>query len=314
MTETREDFLAEDGTRIAVRRFSSEMDRPRAVLIVLHGMSEHSGRYARLAAYLSPAGIETWAPDHRGHGLSAADPAHLGFMGARGGLFLAMSDAEELTRRINALRPGLPVFLMGHSMGSFIVQGIMARRGGEYAGAILSGTAGPGNPLVGLGVPLGRLVSALRGPAARSPFLHAMAVGSYNRAFRPARTPYDWLSRDQNEVDAFMRDPLCAFICPVSFYLSLAECLSWIHRPATMAAIPRGLPVYLFSGSMDPVGAAPGYLNRLVEAYRRQGMDDVQLRVYPGARHECLNETNRGQVMAELLAWLEDHLGGRKTD
>jgi alpha-beta hydrolase superfamily lysophospholipase len=303
------EYAANDGKMISVRKCRAASG-PRAVLLIVHGTGEHGGRYARFASFLAERGMESWIPDHRGHGLTARGPGELGFMAERGGFFRVVEDLEGMAARMEAEYPGLPFFLLAHSLGSFMAQALMARSGPRYSGVLLSGTAGPGNPVVAPGLLIGKLVRALRGPRARSPFLHAMAFGSYNKAFKPARTAFDWLSRDEDEVDAYVRDPLCGYVCSVSYYLDLAEGLSYIHRRDVMARIPRKLPVYIFAGSADPVGAAPGYLGRLVDMYARLGIEDIEKRIYPGARHETLNETNRAEVMADCAEWIEARIPG----
>jgi alpha-beta hydrolase superfamily lysophospholipase len=307
--EERFEFAASDGKAISVRRFRAS-SRPRAAILIVHGMAEHGGRYARLASFLAERGMESWVPDNRGHGLTARGPGELGFMAERGGFLRVIEDLEGLSSKMKAELPGIPLFLLAHSLGSLMAQGIMARSGSEYSGVLLSGTAGPGNPVVVPGAIIGKVIRALKGPRARSPFLNAMALGSYNDAFKPPRTAFDWLSRDEAEVDAFLRDPLCGYVCSVSYYIDLAEGLSFIHTRDAMARIPKNLPVYLFAGSADPVGAASGYLDKLVDAYARLGIEDIEKRIYPGARHETLNETNRAEVMSDCAEWLEARIAG----
>jgi alpha-beta hydrolase superfamily lysophospholipase len=308
MTEKREEFTASDGKIIHIRRFMPD-EIPRASLLVIHGMAEHSARYARLAAALAPLGLDVWAPDHRGHGLTAAGPDELGHLADRGGFFRVLDDLEEIAEKIRHESPGLALFALGHSMGSLLLQGLMARCGSRFAGVALSATAGPGNPMAPVGAVIASIVCATRGPASRSPFLDSLGFGSNNAAFKPARTRFDWLSRDGAEVDAYVNDPLCGFVCTAAFFRDLAQGLLYVHKREVMEKIPRSLPVYLFAGSRDPVGAAPGTLARLVERYRKMGMADVEVRIYPDGRHESLNETNRDEVTRDLAAWLAKNMG-----
>jgi alpha-beta hydrolase superfamily lysophospholipase len=308
MTEKREEFAASDGKIIRIRHFPPE-GRPKGALLIIHGMAEHSGRYARLASALAPLSLDVWVPDHRGHGLTAAGPDELGHFADKGGFFRVLEDLEGLARKIKVDSPGAPLFVLGHSMGSLLLQGLMARCGDLFAGVALSATAGPGNPLAPVGVLIGNLVCAVRGPASRSPFLDSLGFGPNNAAFKPTRTRFDWLSRDSAEVDAYIGDPLCGFVCTAAFYRDLAQGLLYIHKREVMGKIPRSLPVYLFAGSRDPVGAAPGTLARLVDSYREMGMADVEAKIYPEGRHESLNETNRDEVMRDLAAWLAKRLG-----
>jgi alpha-beta hydrolase superfamily lysophospholipase len=208
--------------------------------------------------------------------------------------------------------PGLPFFLLGHSWGSFIVQNYIEQFDpvdGDISGCVLSGTRGPGGLKLGAGAPLMGLLAALRGQRRASSLARAVADGPYNRVFRPNRTPFDWLSRDEQEVDQFVGDPLCGNLCSTGFYRDLIRGLCRIHQAGAMARIRKGLPIYVFSGSVDPVGEMGAGPTALVNAYRSLGIGDLEFVLYPGARHETLNETNREEVMDNLLSWIQRHCG-----
>ncbi|MDR1972437.1 MAG: lysophospholipase [Treponema sp.] len=302
--------------RLFVRRWvSAKPDKSRALLQIVHGMAEHSLRYERLARRLNARGIEVWAMDLRGHGHTADpkvnDPAWGGLPGHcadQDGFSLVTKDIHTLNQHIAEQRPGLPLFLLGHSWGSFLVQNYIETYGASaprLSGCILSGTRGPGGFKIRAGVPVMALLSRLAGPRRYSALSRAIADGPYNKPFRPNRTPFDWLSRDNGEVDAFVRDPLCGMPCSAGFYRDLIALLDRIHRPERMERIDRRLPVYIFSGSSDPVGDMGASPAALVDAYRAMGIDKLEFVLYPNARHEPLNETNREEVMDNLLTWIE---------
>jgi alpha-beta hydrolase superfamily lysophospholipase len=304
---------ADDGTELFLRRWEAD-EAPPAVLHIVHGMAEHSLRYERLARRLTGAGIEVWAADQRGHGRTAVDgrndPARGGLLGHcadRDGFSRVVSDIGIIHKRIRALRPGVPLFLLGHSWGSFVSQRYIESSASGLAGCILSGTRGPGGLKLSLGAPLMSLIAALKGSRGASRLAYAIADGPYNKPFRPNRTAFDWLSRDEKEVDAYVSDPLCGNLCSAGFYRDLIGALSGLHRPEAMAGIPRDLPVYVFSGSADPVGEMGSSPTALVNAYRSLGIKDLEFVLYPGARHETLNETNRDEVTEDLLTWLGKH-------
>jgi alpha-beta hydrolase superfamily lysophospholipase len=302
----------------------------RAALHIIHGMGEHSLRYGPLARHLRAAGIEVWAADQRGHGETAGNRDNLpgggGLLGhcADGdGFARVAADIEFLNRHIQKERPGLPLFLLGHSWGSFIAQhyienfegrsGARARAGGGegvfLAGCILSGTRGPGGGAkVALGAPAMTLLALIKGERRPSLLAKALADGPYNRPFRPNRTPVDWLSRDEREVDAYVADPLCGQLCSVGFYRDLAKALRRIYRGEELEKIRKELPVYIFSGSADPVGDMGERPTALAAALRRRGLRDLETVLYPDARHEPLNETNREEVTGSLLSWLLRHI------
>jgi alpha-beta hydrolase superfamily lysophospholipase len=282
-------------------------------------MAEHSLRYERLARRLNAEGIEVWAMDLRGHGHTADpkknDPAWGGLPGHcadHDGSSLVTGDIDTLNRLILEKRPDLPLFLMGHSWGSFLVQNYIESYGGlkgiKLAGCVLSGTRGPGGFKVRSGAPVMAFLSCLTGVRRYSPLSRALADGVYNKPFRPNRTPFDWLSRDNGEVDKFTADPLCGKPCSSGFYRDLTGLLYHIHKPEQMERIDRRLPIYVFSGSADPVGDMGASPTTLVDAYRTMGIDNLEFVLYPDARHEPLNETNREEVTENLLAWILKHI------
>jgi len=313
MVQNETYFESHDGTKLYLYRWLPEQEQSsKAVLHIVHGMAEHAFRYHRLAEKLTEAGIEVWAADQRGHG-KTANPDINGI--DRGGLLGHCADGNSITRvtadihainnEIHKARPDIPLFLLGHSWGSFIVQNYI-----EYSddlkinGCILSGTKGPDGFIVKVGVLLMTLLSIIKGQRNGSRFARAVADGSYSKAFKPNRTPFDWLSRDQEEVNKYMADPFCGFLCSTGFYRDIAKLLYNIHRTETMDRINRSLPVYVFSGTADPVGGMSKEPTALVNAYRNLGISDCEFVLYPGARHEPLNETNREEVMDNLLSWI----------
>jgi alpha-beta hydrolase superfamily lysophospholipase len=281
-------------------------------------MAEHSLRYERLARRLCAEGIEVWAADMRGHGktadLGVNGPGNGGLLGHcadHGAFSLVTSDVEAVNRLIRQQRPGLPLFLLGHSWGSFITQNYIENYAGSSAapnGCILSGTRGPGGLKVKAGAAILSALAAVRGSRKGSVLAHIITVGPYNLPFRPNRTPFDWLSRDEAEVDAYAAAPLCGNLCSSGFYRDLLTALNRIHRHEMMEQINLNLPIYVFSGSADPVGDMGASPTALVEAYRSLGVKDLEFVLYPDARHETLNETNREEVTENLLAWILKHI------
>ena len=313
MVQTETFFESHDGTKLYLYRWLLDSEnQPRAVLHIVHGMAEHALRYRRLAEKLSAEGIEIWAADQRGHGktadLNLNGPDKGGLLGhcADGhGFNLVTADIHTINAEIRKTRPDVPLFLLGHSWGSFLVQSQM-----EYAdnlkinGYILSGTKGPGDIMVKIGVPFMSVLAALKGQRNGSNLARSMADGSYNKSFKPNRTQFDWLCRDEEEVNKYIADPLCGFLCSSGFYRDLAKLLYNIHHNDAMARINRSLSVYVFSGTADPVGEMGKSPTALVNVYRNLGIEDLEFVLYPGARHEPLNETNREEVIDNLLSWI----------
>ena len=293
-------LTADDGAQIHVYRWLPD-DAPRAVFQIAHGLAEHAARYGRLAQALTAHGFAVYAGDHRGHGQTAVAGDH-GFFAASDGWRRCVGDLWTLNRRIAANHPGLPIILLGHSMGSFMAQDFVADHSDAIAGLVLSGSNGPPPAIAGVGRMIARIERLRQGARGKSALLQAMMFGEFNKPFKPARTAFDWLSRDPKEVDAYVADPLCGFEFSNQLAVDLLDAIGGLLKPERLARIRRDLPIYIFSGSDDPVGAN---LPALAEAYRKAGLTKVEMRVHPGARHETLNETNRDEVTADLVRWSE---------
>lgn len=308
MNETTFTHTASDGIGIFTRRWAGD-GAPKALALVAHGVAEHSGRYARLASALVPRGYEVWAPDHRGHGRTAEGSGGRGWFAARDGFRRVVDDLAEIRDRMAAERPGLPIFLVGHSMGSSLARCFLVLYGKDLAGCALSGIIALEPFLAAASDVIVAAGRALQGGRSIANFAHGLTLGSYSKAFRPVRTAQDWLSRDAAEVDAYIADPDCGFVCTWDWYRDMNEGIKFVEDPRNVTRIPKSLPIYVFAGSLDPVGAALGGADRLAAAYRAAGIRDVRLRLYPDGRHNSLNEVNRDEVTRDLAEWLEAHSG-----
>jgi alpha-beta hydrolase superfamily lysophospholipase len=298
---------ASDGKGLFVYRFLPDEGTPvKAVVHISHGMAEHAARYARVAEALTAAGYAVYANDHRGHGKTASTD-ELGFFAKEGGFARVVADLAELVAHEKKEYPGLPVVLFGHSMGSYIAQELLIDHGSELAGAVLSGSAGKPNLLASAGRLVARAERLRLGERGTSKLLGDLSFGAFNKQFAPTRTDFDWLSRDAAEVDRYIADPLCGFAVSTSLWVDVLDALGAIARPERQARIPKALPIYIFSGSEDPVSEKTKSLEQLVAAYKEAGIRDVSHRFYAGARHETLNETNRDEVTRDLVSWLDAH-------
>jgi alpha-beta hydrolase superfamily lysophospholipase len=277
-------YTSDDGTQIAAYRWDPAGE-PRAAVQLTHGMGEHAQRYDHVARALNEAGFVVYAQDHRGHGASA-DPEELGNLG-KGSWAGLVDDIGLLSARIRAEHPGLPLILVGHSMGSFAVQQYMLGHSDDADGVVLTGTAA---------------IDLLEGALDLD---QPIDLSAFNAPFQPARTDYDWLSRDEATVDAYAADPRCGFGIDTDSAKAMFAGSRRGADPAQVAAIRPGLPVYIAVGEADPVNGGLTLLTPLTERYEAAGLTDVTVRTYPGARHEVLNETNRDEVIAELRSWIE---------
>ncbi len=299
-TEAR-DHRAPDGATLQVHRWLPDGE-PRLLVLLVHGMGEHAARYAPLGARLCEAGHALVAPDLRGHGAALA-PDQLGKLGP-GGWEGLVDDAVRILEEERRAAGDPPCVLMGHSMGSFAAQQIAIERRPALTGLVLSGSTwmSSGARLVALW--LARLESWRLGPDVHSPVLQRALFGRSNRAFEPARTAYDWLSRDPEQVDRYASDPACGFVVASGGVAAMLSAIGRFQRPAALRALPRDLPLYVFSGSRDPVSGTRGF-EALVRAYGRAGLERLSARLYPEGRHEMLNELNRQEVENDLLEWLD---------
>jgi len=290
-----------DGVPLFVYRWLPEQ-APRAVVQIAHGWAEHAGRYSRVATALCGAGYAVYADDHRGHGRTAMTPADLGFFAESDGWNKCVDDLWQLNQRIAADHPRTPIVILGHSLGSFMVQQFICDHGDAVIAAVLSGSNGRPPATAPLGILVAQLERLRVGAHGKSPLLQRLVFGAFNKPFRPARTPFDWLSRDPTEVDKYIADPLCGFDSQVQLFIDILRALPALSRPSRQACIPKTLPIYIFRGSRDPVG---DNIDQLLTAYRAAGLQNVTYKLYPDGRHETLNEINRDEVTRDLIAWLD---------
>ncbi len=279
-------LTAADGAAVAAYRATPDGPARGAVQIA-HGMAEHVGRYAELADRLGASGYAVYAADHRGHGASAAVHGQGEF--GSGGFQTVVDDMWALTQVARAGTPGVPLVLLGHSMGSFAAQLYLLDHSAALAGLVLSGTAALDKTLEAMLAAGGHIG------------LEALNVG-----FEPARTPFDWLSRDETQVDAYIADPICGFDLAEASLASVFLLGSSARTDPRLVKVRRDLPIYVISGEFDPVtGPGQAFANALIDSWRAEGLTAIEHRVWPGGRHEMFNETCRGQVVDELIAWLD---------
>ncbi|KTB61091.1 MULTISPECIES: alpha/beta hydrolase [Pseudomonas] len=302
-------LTANDRSRLYVNQWLP--DGPaRAMIMLSHGMAEHSGRYARLAEALCAAGYGLYALDQRGHGRTA-DEGTLGLYAEKDGWNKVVGDLASLNQHIGQQQPGLPIILLGHSMGSYIAQAYLLHHSASLDGAILSGSNFQPVALYRAAGVIARLERARQGLRGRSALIDFLSFGSFNKAFKPNRTAFDWLSRDPLEVDKYINDPLCGFRCTNQLWIDLLGGLQQISKASNLAQIDPGLPIMVMGGECDPVSEGKR-LKSLAHALREAGCQNLQLTIYPQARHEVFNETNRDEVTADVLKWLEQALTLRR--
>jgi len=301
-------FKSSDGIQIFVYKWlPDDASSVKGVIQIAHGMAEHAARYERFAGALTKAGYAVYANDHRGHGKTAGSQEHVGYFADENGWEKVVDDLHVLTGIIKKEFPGKPFFLFGHSMGSFLSRHYSMLYGNELTGLILSGTGGDPGPIGKIGLFIAKMEARLRGKRAKSDMMNKLSFGAFNNAFKPNRTEYDWLSRDNAEVDKYIHDPWCGAVFTAGFFCDMLSGLGFINRKENIMKMPKILPIYLFSGAKDPVGANTKGVTQVYNALRSVGISDVTLKFYADGRHEMLNEINREEVFGDVAGWLSKY-------
>ncbi|UTC67590.1 MULTISPECIES: alpha/beta hydrolase [unclassified Treponema] len=295
-----------DGAAIAVHQWLPKK-KPKAVIHIVHGMAEHALRYEDFAEDACTRGFTVFAADHRGHGKTCGNIMLKGYLADKDGFKRVVEDQKEINDEVNKIYQDIPIIILGHSFGSFITQNYIENYGQTVKAAILVGSAGPNSMMniAGAAAGLNKLFSGRKKP---SKFMDKLSFGSYNKTVDKPKTNFDWLSRDEEEVQKYIADEYCGFICTVGFYQDLIKGLKQTHKPSEMAKIPNELPILITSGDKDPVSNLGKSVKKLYDIYKTNGINDLELKLYKDARHEILNETNKEEVKADIFAWIEKRL------
>lgn len=300
MTPESHTLKAPDGHDIHLQLWQPGSTATHVVQIV-HGLGEHAARYERFASAANERGMAVAAHDHRGHGEHADQR---GYLGASGGWNSLVGDVHTVHGWLGERFADRPLIMLGHSMGSFVAQAWLIRENPRLAGLILSGSTWPSRSLLLAGALLGRLESWRVAPHGNSRILNRMGFGKFNRRFRPARTPYDWLSSDEAEVDRYIADPNAGGPFTAGLWAELARGMLEVSTDAALQRIAGDLPLLITGGEDDPVGGDKG-MTRLAMHYAQTGHQRIKVKIYPGGRHEMLNERGREQVTADWLDWID---------
>ena len=281
---------------------------PRAIVQIIHGIAEYIDRYDEFMSFLADNGIIAVGTDHLGHGKSIESEEQTGFFAYDNGWDYVVRDEEVLRLAMHENYPELPIIVFGHSMGSFMTRTLLIRYPDAFNAAIISGTGNQGAALVNGGLIMGNLVTGLKGAHHYSKFLNNLAFGSYNKIYENPKTEYDWLSRDEANVQKYIDDPLCGFIPSCSLFRDMMTGVKFITNKKNLTAMNKDMPVYFMSGDMDPVGECGKGVQKAYNNFLEAGMKDVSIKLYPGGRHEMLNEINKDEVYTDILAWLESKI------
>ena len=296
----RHSLQAGDDHKIELQTWEPAGDAS-VVIQILHGLGEHGDRYARFATAAVERGFAVCVHDHRGHGPGAA---HLGHFADKDGWHTVVNDARIVNRLLDERYADRPIILLGHSMGSFIAQSYAMHYGGELSGLILSASTWSSKMLLFVARAVAGFEAWRLGAHLQSSLLHNLGFAAHNKPFEPARTELDWLSRDEAEVDKYIADPLCGGPYSIRLWQDLFGGLVEITSDSSLQRIPADLPTLITGGELDPVGGDKG-MGKLLQHYAQTGHQRLKAKIYPEGRHEMLNETNRDQVTADWLDWID---------
>lgn len=287
--------------------YSSDTQKPKAIVQISHGMCEYVGRYEDFAEFMVQNGYAVCGNDHLGHGATAQNEADLGFFGEKDGLQNLLQDLYTMNRKAAERYPGVPLILLGHSMGSFLARLYAAQYPQSISALVLSGTGGKrfGS---GFGLALTSLLGAIRGKRYRSAAVTRLVQSGYNKRIKNPQSPNDWISSDTALVAKYNADTHCTFQFTVSAYHTLISALKRCNTAAWAKSIPSALPVYLFSGDADPVGDYGKGVRSVYLLLKNAGVQDLQIKLYAGGRHEMLNETNKQRAYDDVLQWCNAHI------
>lgn len=281
---------------------------PRAVVQIAHGIAEHIDRYRPFMEFLASNGFVAVGNDHLGHGKSIRVPEEQGFFASENGWNYAVADMYKLHDIMSEQYPSLPYVLFGHSMGSFLTRTYIIVHPDRYDAVIISGTGHQSPALVFGGGAAASLMARLHGPMSDGSKLDALAFGTYLKRIENPRTKFDWLSRDPDQVDKYIADPFCGFVGKTGLYRDLMQGIKFITDRENIAKMNKDKPVYFMSGDADPVGDYGKGVERAYKAFCSAGLRDVFMRLYPGGRHEMLNETNKADVYQDILNWINEKI------
>lgn len=307
---TFKDFNFNSSTGInKIRYLVCEPDcAPKAIVQIMHGIAEYIDRYADFMQFLANNGYLVVGTDHLGHGKSIEKPEDQGFFAEKDGWDYIIKDEEILRTSLKEQYPDIPMIVFGHSMGSFMARTHIIRYPEGFDAAVISGTGNQGAALVLGGLLMGNLVVAFKGAHHYSTFLNNVAFGSYNKIYENPKTDYDWLSRDEAVVQKYIDDPLCGFLPSCSLFRDMMVGIKFITNTANLANMNKDMPVYFMSGAMDPVGECGKGVKIAYDNFVAAGMKDVSMKLYEDGRHEMLNELNKDEVYADVLAWLDSKI------
>ncbi len=296
-------FTAEDGKLISAKKW--EIQNPKGIVQILHGMADHISRYNEFAEFLNSRGFLVAGEDHRGHGETAGTLENTGYFADSDGWNKVIRDNLRLADWLRDENPDIPYYIFGHSMGSFLTRKIIAEHPEKIAKVILSGSGDFSDIQVKLLTGIAKIQKIFFGKKAEAKLLDKLSFSKLNDQFKPGRTGFEWISRDEAKVDEYLADPFCGFICRIGLYMDFADGISFLKSDKAFKDTPNNLPILFYSGDHDPVGGNGSLISAVAEKYKSFGCNNVELVLNKDGRHESLNEINRDEIYKFMADWLE---------
>jgi alpha-beta hydrolase superfamily lysophospholipase len=285
-----------------------EIESPKAIVQLSHGMAEHILRYDAFASFLNEHGFIVYGHNHRGHGDSVKTTDDLGYLSASDGWNKLVDDLHTVTLHIKKEKPELPLFIFGHSMGSFALRHYLSKFGTDIDGAIICGTGNNSSLLNHVALKVAKWEQEFKGPKHRSHLMTTLSFGKFNNKFKPNKTEFDWLNRDEIEVYKYIEDPLCGLVFTSSFYVDFLNGIIELSKKSSVEQIPKDKPYLFISGENDPLSQRGKAIEQVAAQYKRAGIQNVSVKIYLKARHELTNEMNKEEIYKDVVAWLEKSL------
>jgi alpha-beta hydrolase superfamily lysophospholipase len=300
MKHTTHFYTSEDGVEIFYQKWLPNSE-PIAVMQIAHGMAEHSLRYANFAEFLTKNNIAVFANDYRGHGKSIPEQGIPGYFADKDGWEKVLNDMHKLTDIVKTETPNIPIFLLGHSMGSFLSRKYLGLWSNDIDGIIISGTGSNPQWLLNAGINLASMMPRKK----PSKMLDNMVFGKYNK---PYPSQFQWLTSDQKIVDDYVNDPLCGFVCTGGFFVDMLKGLKMLNHPRLNDNVDKNFPIFIFYGTKDPVGEYGKGVKQYIKQLEREDFKNITEKIYYGGRHEMLNEINKNEVYNDILDWISKQL------
>ena len=299
-------FESRDGaTKLHAIIWSDEKKSPVGILQIIHGMAEYSDRYDDFAKYMVGKGYVVVGNDHLGHGDSVGENGTYGYFCKKDPATVLVRDAHRLKKIMEGKYPGVPYYILGHSMGSFVARNYLCRYGSGIQGMIVMGTGNQSKALLRVSKMIAGITGFFCGDKKVAKMINKLAFGTYNRAIENPKTNVDWLSKDEDIVEKYIMDERCGFTFTVNGFKGLFELIYRLQKPKNFVNIPRKIPVFFVSGEEDPVGDYGEGVIHAKNALVKAGLENVSMKLYPGDRHEILNETDREVVYNDIYEWLD---------